>query len=226
MSKSDGKLNRRNVLKASLATAAMPAVITSARAQAKITWKVQSHWPKASGSFKDSLGVLATELDTRTGGQFKLEMLGAGEIAKDREIYNIVRRGVVPMGTISPGYILGEAQAMGLLYGVPGTLRESWEMMHLTENLGVQDLVTEELRPKGGLILAEKAYPTEVVLRKKITSAADFSTLKIRSAGTMLEYLAAAGSSPQQIAARRFIKLFRQALSTVPTGARPLVRCR
>ncbi len=194
------RLNRRSVLKASLVVATAPAIISSAHAQEKVTWKVQAHWPKASGSFNDSLGVLAKELDARTGGSFKLEMYGAGEIAKDREIYNIVRRGVVPMGTISPAYILGEAQAMGLLYGVPGTLRESWEMMHLTKNLGIEKMVNDELRPKGVIIMAEKAYPTEVVLKKKIASAADLGSLKIRSTGTMLEYLAAAGSSPQQIA--------------------------
>jgi TRAP-type mannitol/chloroaromatic compound transport system substrate-binding protein len=188
------------MLKASAVAAAAPAIIGSAHAQEKVTWKVQAHWPKASGSFNDSLGVLAKELDARTGGSFKLEMYGAGEIAKDREIYNIVRRGVVPMGTISPAYILGEAQAMGLLYGVPGTLRESWEMMHLTKNLGIEKMVNDELRPKGVIIMAEKAYPTEVVLKKKISSAADLGSLKIRSTGTMLEYLAAAGSSPQQIA--------------------------
>ena len=200
MSKSTSSVNRRSMLKASLAVAATPAIIRSAHAQEKVTWKVQSHWPKASGSFNDSLGALAKELDARTGGSFKLEMYGAGEIAKDREIYNVVRRGVVPMGTISPAYILGEAQAMGLLYGVPGTLRESWEMMHLTKNLGIEKMVNDELRPKGVLIMAEKAYPTEVVLKKKISSAADLGSLKIRSTGTMLDYLAAAGSSPQQIA--------------------------
>ena len=86
---------RRNILKGTLAVAAAPAIITSARAQAKVTWKVQSHWPKASGSFDDSLGVLAKELEERTDGRFKLETLGAGEIAKGGEIYNIVRRGVV-----------------------------------------------------------------------------------------------------------------------------------
>lgn len=193
-------VNRRSMLKASLAVAATPAIIRSAHAQEKVTWKVQSHWPKASGSFNDSLGALAKELDARTGGSFKLEMYGAGEIAKDREIYNVVRRGVVPMGTISPAYILGEAQAMGLLYGVPGTLRESWEMMHLTKNLGIEKMVNDELRPKGVIIMAEKAYPTEAVLKKKIASVADLGSLKIRSTGTMLDYLAAAGSSPQQIA--------------------------
>lgn len=200
MVKSDSKVLRRGILAGSIAVVASPAIIGNALAQEKVTWKVQSHWPKASGSFNDSLGVLAKELETRTGGRFKLEMFGAGEIAKDREIYNIVRRGVVPMGTISPAYILGEAQAMGLFYGVPGTLRETWEMMQLTKNLGIEKLVNDELRPKGVVIMAEKAYPTEVVLKKKISSAADLSSLKIRSAGTMLEYLSAAGASPQQVA--------------------------
>lgn len=200
MSGSTNKLNRRSMLKASVAVAAAPALIGSAQAQQTVTWKVQAHWPKASGSFNDSLGVLAKELEERTGGRFKLETYGAGEIAKDREIYNIVRRGIVPMGTISPGYILGEAQAMGLFYGVPGTLRESWEMVHLTKNLGIEKMVNEELRPKGVMMMAEKAYPTEVVLKKKVTSAADLGSLKVRSAGSMLEYLAAAGASPQQIA--------------------------
>ncbi|MGP9812258.1 TRAP transporter substrate-binding protein DctP [Rhodopseudomonas sp. NSM] len=192
--------NRRSILKGALAAAAAPALIGQALAQEKVTWKVQAHWPKASGSFNDSLGVLAKQLAERTDGRFTMELFGAGEIAKDREIYNVVRRGVVPMGTISPAYILGEAQAMGLLYGVPGTLRESWEMMHLTKNLGIEKMVNEELRPKGVLILAEKAYPTELVLKRKIGSAADLGSLKVRSAGTMLEYLAAAGASPQQVA--------------------------
>ena len=191
---------RRSIIAGSATAIAAPAIIGSALAQEKVTWKVQSHWPKASGSFNDSLGVLAKMLETRTGGRFKLELFGAGEIAKDREIYNVVRRGVVPMGTISPAYILGEAQAMGLFYGVPGTLRETWEMMQLTKNLGIEKMVNDELRPKGVVIKGEKAYPTEVVLRKKIESAADLGSLKIRSTGTMLEYLAAAGASPQQIA--------------------------
>lgn len=197
---SKDKPNRRTMLTGSLAAVVAPAVISSAQAQEKVVWKVQSHWPKASGSFTDSLGVLAKELEERTGGRFKLDALGAGEIAKDKEIYNIVRRGVVPMGTISPGYILNEAQAMGLYFGVPGTLRETWELMHLTKNLGIEKMVNDELRPKGVVLMGEKAYPTEVVLKKKVASAADLGSLKIRSSGSMLEYLAAAGSAPQQVA--------------------------
>ncbi|MCX7321530.1 MAG: TRAP transporter substrate-binding protein DctP [Hyphomicrobiales bacterium] len=201
MSDQDKTISRRNIVAGSLVTAvAMPSIMRSASAQEKVSWKVQAHWPKASGSYNDSLVVLQKELEQRSGGRFKLELFGAGEIAKDREIYNVVRRGVVQMGTISPGYVLGEAQAMGLYYGVPGTLRETWEMMHLTKNLGIEKMVNDELRPKGVMMLGDKAYPTELVLKRKIGSAADLGSLKVRSAGTMLEYLAAAGTAPQQVA--------------------------
>jgi TRAP-type C4-dicarboxylate transport system substrate-binding protein len=199
MSTASGNPGRRRILKASLALAGAPAVIGSARAQSSVTWKVQSHWPKASGSYNDSLEVLAIELEKRTGGRFKLQMFGAGELAKGGEIYNICRRGVVEMGTISPAYILGEAQCMGLAYGVPGTLREPWEMEHLMKNLGIENLVNQELEPKGVILKAEKIYPTELVVKNPIKTMDDFKALKLRSAGTMLDYLAGAGASPTMI---------------------------
>lgn len=193
-------LTRRNALRTSLAVAAAPALIGTANAQSKVTWKVQAHWPKASASFKDSLEVFANELERRTGGRFKMQLFGAGELAKDREIYNIVRRGVIEMGTISAAYVLDEAQAMGLAYGVPGTLREPWEMMHYLKNLGGEELVNQELEPKGVIYRSEKAYATELVIRKKIATMDDFKSLKLRSAGTLLDFLELAGASPTKIA--------------------------
>lgn len=193
-------LTRRNALRTSLAVAAGPALIGSANAQAKVTWKVQAHWPKASSSFKDSLEVFAAELEKRTGGRFKMQLFGAGELAKDREIYNIVKRGVIEMGTISAAYVLDEAQAMGLAYGVPGTLREPWEMMHYLKNLGGEDLVNQELEPKGVIYRTEKAYATELVIRKKIATMEDFKSLKLRSAGTLLDFLELAGAAPTKVA--------------------------
>jgi TRAP-type mannitol/chloroaromatic compound transport system substrate-binding protein len=210
MAATHGIANRRNVIKSSLALAAAPAVIGTARAQSSVTWKVQAHWPKASASFKDSLEWFAAELGKRTGGRFKMQLFGAGELAKDREIYNIVSRGVVEMGTLSAAYILGEAQAMGLAYGVPGSLREPWQLAHYLKNLGGEALVNQELEPKGVIYRTEKAYTTELVVKKKITTLDDFKSLKLRSAGTMLDYLAAAGASPTQIAGPELY----QALST------------
>ncbi|MCA0872280.1 TRAP transporter substrate-binding protein DctP [Seohaeicola saemankumensis] len=193
-------ISRRSVLRgAALGALATPALVGKGIAAGAVTWRVQSHWPKASSSFTDSLGVLATALEERTDGAFKLELFGAGEFAKGPDIYNLVRKGVVPMGTISPSYIQDKAQAAGFLYGIPGTFRESWEAQHAAKNLGLEDMVNEELLPDGVLLMSEKAYPTEMVVSKKIESAADFQGLKLRSSGTMLDYLAAAGAAPQYI---------------------------
>jgi TRAP-type mannitol/chloroaromatic compound transport system substrate-binding protein len=193
-------VNRRALLRgAGAATLAAPALVGKGIAQGKVTWRVQSHWPKASSSFTDSLGVLATALEERTEGAFKLELFGAGEFAKGPDIYNLIRKGVVPMGTVSPSYILDKAQAAGFLYGIPGTFRENWEPQQAAKNLGIEDMVNEELIPDGVRLMSEKSYPTEMVVSKKIESAADFQGLKIRSSGTMLDYLAAAGAAPQYI---------------------------
>lgn len=195
-----GHLNRRSVLGGGAAAGlAAPALIGAAKAQSKVSWRVQSHWPKASGSFADSLGVLADDLERRTEGRFTLELFGAGEFAKGPEIYNLVRRGVVPMGTISPGYILDESPVAAFAYGIPGTLREPWEMQHHVKNLGVERLLNEDLNSQGVFYRSEKIYPTELVLKAPIESADSFASLKLRSSGTMLQYLEAAGAAPQMV---------------------------
>ncbi len=200
MNKENMKLNRRSMLRgAAVAAVASPALVGKAIAQGEVTWRVQAHWPKASSSFTDSLGVIAQLVEERTEGAFKLDLLGAGEFAKGPDIYNIVRKGVVPMGTISPSYINDQSQVATFVYGIPGTLRQAWEMEHAMKNLGVEALVNEDLNPDGVHLMCEKVLPTEMVVSKKIESAADFRGLKIRSSGSMLDYLAAAGAAPQFI---------------------------
>jgi len=193
-------INRRSVLRgATVAAVTSPALVGKAIAAGQVTWRVQAHWPKASSSFTDSLGVIATLLEEKTEGAFKLDLLGAGEFAKGPDIYNIVRKGVVPMGTISPSYISDNAQAATFVYGIPGTLRQAWEMEHAMKNLGVEALVNEDLNADGVHLMCEKVLPTEMTVSKKIESAADFQGLKIRSSGSMLDYLAAAGAAPQYV---------------------------
>lgn len=209
-------VSRRAALAGGAAVLAAPAVIGKARAAESVTWKVQSHWPKASASYGDSLAVIAKELEEKTGGRFKLQLFGAGEFAKGGEIFNIVRRGVVEMGTISPGYILGEAPTAGLALGVPGTFREPWEFQHYLKNMGFEALFNEDLAKHGVVSRAEKVYPTELVVSKEINTVDDFSKLKLRSSGSYLKYLEAAGASPQYIAGP---ELYQSLASGVVDGA-------
>ncbi len=193
-------INRRAMLRgAGLAAVAAPALVGKGIAAGKVTWRVQSHWPKASSSFSGSLQVLADQLAERTEGAFKLETFGAGEFAKGPDIYPLVRKGVVPMGSIAASYIQDHATTANFVYGIPGTFRESWEMQHAVKNLGLEDLINEELAEDGMMLMSEKVLPVEMVVSKKIESAEDFKGLKIRSSGAMLEYLNAAGAAPQYI---------------------------
>lgn len=190
---------RRSILKGTLALAAAPAIITPARAQQTITWKVQTQWPKASVSFAGSGLALARKMADRTDGRLRLEMLGAGELAKGGEIFHFVRRGVVPMGATFPGYNLGEATLLSFLMGVPGTLREPWEMTHMVKNLGLEDALNEELEPKGVFVMTDKAVPLELVLKHEIDADTNLSAVKVSNYGTVLEYLAGAGFAAQSV---------------------------
>lgn len=193
-------MNRRALLRGgAVAAVASPALVGKALAAGEVTWRIQSHWPKASASFNDSLGKMASTLEERTGGAFKMELLGAGEFAKGPDIFNIVSKGVVPMGTLAASYFEDQSTVANFVYGLPGTFREAWEFEHALKNLGLENLLNEDLAPKGVMLLSEKVLPVEMTASKKIESAADFSGLKIRSSGAMLDYLAAAGAAPQYI---------------------------
>ncbi|MEQ8346377.1 MAG: TRAP transporter substrate-binding protein DctP [Sneathiellaceae bacterium] len=216
MSKDSTTFTRRNALIGGAAMVAAPMVIGRAHAAAEVTWKVQSHWPKASASFGESLAIIAAELEENTGGRMKLELFGAGEFAKGGEIFNIVRRGVVQMGTISPGYILGEAPTAGLALGVPGTFREPWQFSYYMKNMGFETLFNEDLAQHGVVSRAEKVYPTELVVAKEIATVDDFSALKLRSSGSYQKYLEAAGASTQYVAGP---ELYQSLASGVVDGA-------
>lgn len=97
------EIHRRTVLAGGAAAVTAAALATPAIAQQKtVTWRVQSHWPRASSSFKDSLHLLRDNLDKRTDGRLKLEPFEAGALFGATETFGAVKRGAIQMGTISP----------------------------------------------------------------------------------------------------------------------------
>src|SRR5690606_11244847 len=55
-----------------------------------IRWRVQSHWPRASSSFEDSLVRLQKVLEERTQGRLVLELYEAGALFSATEIFPAV----------------------------------------------------------------------------------------------------------------------------------------
>lgn len=160
-----------------------------------IKWKVQSHWPSASSSYKDSLTRLKTVIEERTGGRLELTLYEDGALFKAKEIFPAVSRNIVQMGTISPAYVQDKMSLAGIASGLPFSFRNVWEAAYFHKNLGFEDMLRKEAAVHGVYYSTDKVYPTEMVVKNPINSVADFNKLKVRSSGVLQKFLTDAGAA-------------------------------
>ncbi|WP_166261746.1 TRAP transporter substrate-binding protein DctP [Marinobacter salicampi] len=186
---------------ASALTLGLSAALVSApvNAQDTITWKVQSHWPGASSSYKDSLGRLQKELDERTDGRLKLELYESGSLFKPTETFNAVSRGILEMGTISPAYAQDKISLAGVASGLPLAFHTPAEAAYFHMNMGFEEMLQEEAAEHNVYWATDKVYPTEMVVKNPIKSVEDLKKLKIRSSGALEKFLDEAGASTTYI---------------------------
>jgi TRAP-type mannitol/chloroaromatic compound transport system substrate-binding protein len=160
-----------------------------------IKWRVQSHWPAASSSYKASLQVLADRIKERTDGRLILEPYPAGSLVPAKEIFNAVRRGMIQMGTISPAYVRDQLPAAGIAAGLPFAFKNVWECAYFHKWYGFEDILKKEAAEYGVFYSTDKVYPTELVLKKPVNSLADFKGLKLRSSGVLQIFLTNLGAA-------------------------------
>ena len=186
---------------ASALTLGVSAVIASAPVYAEktYTWKVQSHWPGSSSSYQDSLGRLKDVIEERSEGRIKLQLFEAGAMFKATETFNAVSRGILEMGTISPGYAQDKMTLAGIASGLPFAFRNVWEAAYFHQNMGFEQMLRDEAAKSGVYWATDKVYPTEMVTSKPINSWEDFTGLKIRSSGALQKFLTEAGASASYI---------------------------
>ncbi len=160
-----------------------------------IKWRVQSHWPAASSSYKASLQVLADRIKERTDGRLILEPYPAGALVPAKEVFNAVKRGMIQMGTISPAYVRDQIQVAGIAAGLPFAFKNVWECAYFHKWVGFEDMIQKEAAAHGVFYSTDKVYPTELVLKKSVASLDDFKGLKIRSSGVLQIFLTSLGSA-------------------------------
>lgn len=182
-------------LTAAAAVSALVLLPGVSAAQQSVEWRVQSHWPSASSSYEDSLVRLKEKIEERTEGRVKLNLHEAGALFKAKETFNAVSRGILEMGTISPGYVQDKISLAGIASGLPFAFREVWEAAHFHQALGFEEMLREEAAEHGVYWSTDKVYPTEMVIKEPIESWDDFTRLKIRSSGALQKFLDEAGAS-------------------------------
>src|SRR5690554_3604269 len=178
-----------------VALAASTMFAPAAFAQETIKWRVQSHWPASSSSFKDSLERLRDTLDERTNGRLQLQLYEDGALFKAKETFNAVSRGIIQMGTISPSYAQDKIPLAGVASGLPFAFRNVWEAVYFHKHLGFEKMLQDQAAKHGVYYSTDKIYPTELVSRKPINTWEDFTKLKIRSSGAMQTFLTDAGAA-------------------------------
>lgn len=104
------------------------------------------------------------------------------------------------MGTVTPGYITNRSELAGIAFGLPSTFHDVWEAAHFFFNIGFEAAFREDLLDKHGVYWATTVFfPTELVVKKPINSLEDFRGLKIRSSGTLQQFLTETGASTSMI---------------------------
>lgn len=189
---------RKRLVVSSAAMALAVTALFSPAAQAAddvIKWKVQSHWPGSSTSYQDSLVRIKKVLEERTDGRLQLQLFEADALFKAQETFNAVSRGIIQMGTISPGYAQDKLTLAGVASGLPFAFHHVWEAVYFHKNMGFEDMLREEAAKYNVYYSTDKIYPTEMVLKKPVESWSDFTGLKIRSSGALQKFLSDAGAS-------------------------------
>ncbi len=164
-----------------------------------ITWKCPTHWPMASSSYKDSLVAVAERIKKRTNGRLIIEPYAAGALVPGKEIFNAVKRGMVPIGITSSAYPLAQVPLMNVASGLPLNFGDVWEAVYFYKWLGFEQMLQDECAKHGLVYFSDKVYPTELSLKKPVRKFADFKGLKLRSSGIMQTYLTSIGAAASYI---------------------------
>jgi TRAP-type mannitol/chloroaromatic compound transport system substrate-binding protein len=188
---------RRGVLAAAVAGAGVVAAPAVLRAQAAITWRMATAWPKNTPGVGVNAQRLADMIGAMSGGRLRVQLFAAGELVPPFEVFDAVASGAVDCGHATPYYWQGKEKSFHYFTGVPFGLTA-------TEHAGW-------LRFGGAQALWEKAYaPFGVVpfyagssgpqaggwFRKEINTADDLKGLKMRIAGLGAEVLRKLGATP------------------------------
>ncbi len=174
--------------------------ISPAEAQSVTTWRLPAHYPAASASFKDSVQAVAQMVKERSNGQLILEPFAAGALIPGPEVFNAVKRGMVPIGITSSAYDLAQVPIFNVVAGLPFNFADEWEGVYFHQWLGFEKMVRDDLlKNHGVMFFSDKIYTTELSLKKPVRTMEDFRGLKLRSSGILQKYLTSIGAAATMI---------------------------
>lgn len=186
------KIIAHGAISATLLTASISQVLAE---DEQYVWRVTTHLPMASPTWEHSLVKLKNTLEERTDGRLVLDLYPADSLFGATELFNAVRRGVIPMALTSPAYLTDQLETAGIAFGLPGAFDEVWQAAHYFKNLGFEEIIREEAAGYGLYYASDKVYPYEMFSRVEIDNLETFEGMRIRVAGVPQTFLTNVGAA-------------------------------
>ncbi len=169
---------------------------STALAETKIVWKMQTTWVPAMTLYRDAVEI-AARVDEMSAGRLKIEVFPAGAIVGAFEVLDAVETGLVDAAHGWPGYWAGKNTATvffgGTLGGPFGMRLEdyyAWLYVGGGEDL-YNEILEKDLKLKNVMALLHPVCCQEPLgwFTKPIRSLKDFQGMKMRSSGIGVDML-------------------------------------
>jgi len=173
-------------------------ITTSAHAQEKFHWRLQSNLVAGEPGYiavQEKFSKLATEM---SGGRISFDVFPVGTLFPVSEGLEAVGSGMAEVALLTGGYYAGKIGPFASLEsGVPGALRTPFERYNFFYRKGFIDLAREAYDKFGVYYLGPQLSPQwDIMSKKPITSIDDFKGLKIRSFGLEAKWYENMGATP------------------------------
>jgi TRAP-type mannitol/chloroaromatic compound transport system substrate-binding protein len=116
------------------------------------------------------------------------------------EVFNAVKRGMVPIGITSSAYDLAQVPIFNVVAGLPFNFANEWEGVYFHKWLGLRkDGPGRAVEKSWRSCFTDRIYTTELSLKKPVRTMEDFKGLKLRSSGILQKYLTSIGAAATMI---------------------------
>jgi TRAP-type mannitol/chloroaromatic compound transport system substrate-binding protein len=197
--RSSGKTSRRSFLsEAAVATVAIVAAPTVAKAQGPINFRWQSTWP-AKDIFHEYAQDFAKKINDMTGGDLKIEVLPAGAVVPAFGLLDAVSQGTLDGGHGVLAYHYGKQQALALWGSGPGFAMDANMLLSWHKYGGGKDLLAKIYESIGANVVSFPygPMPTQPLgwFKKPVTKVEDFQGLKFRTVGISIDVFTGLGAA-------------------------------
>ena len=198
---------RRFLVTASGTLAAMTAAAVvdapNVIAQPKFQWRMSTTWPTSLDVMQGSAQRLAKLVEEATGGRFKIETFGDGQIMPAFDCFPAASQGTIESFMAAPSYWASKEPAIEWFQTVPFGMNPEGMMAWYYEGDGLK--LWEETYAAFNLVPRQgPAFSPQMAgwFRKKINTVGDFKGLKMRiGAGLGNKVIGKAGGAPVLIPA-------------------------